>query len=202
MELARILDIEPVLIETNLTSAMRLISKTENKDSSPTIVVDCGAKTIDISILDTAARVTGTIPYGGDTFTTDIAASMKISEKDAHALKTRYGMSASKYQKNIQVALEPTLSVLIKEIHKLMRYYEERNPSSDKIQQVVTMGGGANLPGLSEYLTGKLRIPARLCSPWFTIPFKKIQHPHEAEGSMYITVAGLAQIKPKEIFKP
>jgi type IV pilus assembly protein PilM len=82
----------------------------------------------------------------------------------------------------------------------MIRYYEERSDTESKIAQVVTMGGGANMPGLSEHLTNLLRIPVRMCDPWQHLDFGKLQPPNTVEKSMYVTVAGLSLADPKEIF--
>lgn len=82
----------------------------------------------------------------------------------------------------------------------MVRYYQERSTSEGKIHQIVTMGGGANMPGLSEHLTNALRIPVRMCDPWQQLDFDGLQLPNSTEKSMYVTVAGLALMNPKEIF--
>lgn len=83
----------------------------------------------------------------------------------------------------------------------MVRYYEERaNDKGKKIGQVVMMGGGANVPGLSDYLTDLLRLPVRTCDPWSHLTFKHITEPAPADKSLYITAAGLALIEPKEPF--
>ena len=82
----------------------------------------------------------------------------------------------------------------------MIRYYEERSTTDRKISQIVTMGGGANMPGLSEYLTNSLRLPARMCDPWQNLSFNGLQLPNTSEKTMYITSTGLAMINPKEAF--
>jgi Tfp pilus assembly PilM family ATPase len=166
-------------------------------------LVDFGSLSVDITIFDKQLIVTGTVPGGGDTFTDLIAKKLDVSKQVAYTIKTKYGLGVSKKQKDIQEALDPILSSLIKEVKKMIRYYSERDESENserKIGQVITMGGGANLPGLSEYLTSELRLPARMCSPWANLDFGKLQPPSEIEKTMYITAAGLALIDPKEIW--
>ena len=65
--------------------------------------------------------------------------------------------------------------------------------------QVITMGGGANMPGLSEHMTDLLRLPVRMCDPWQHLSFDGISPPNTVEKSMYVTVAGLALINEAEI---
>jgi type IV pilus assembly protein PilM len=199
MVLTNLLGLEIVALETSISASGRLVGNAENNDV-PTILVDCGSLSVDITVYDKQLIVTGTISGGGDTFTELIAKKLDVSNQIAHTIKTKYGIAFSKKQSEIVEAIEPILSSLIKEIKKMVRYYEERDESEVKIGQVITLGGGANLPGLSEYLTDKLRLPARMCDPWTNIDFAKFQPPNEIEKTMYITVAGLALIDTKEIW--
>jgi Tfp pilus assembly PilM family ATPase len=96
---------------------------------------------------------------------------------------------------------DPILSSLAKEVKKMLRYYDDRATSKQKINQVITMGGGANMPGLSEYITNELRLPARMCDPWKHLEFDKLQPPSELEKSVFVTAAGLALINPKDVWK-
>ena len=197
--LTELLGLEIVALETSISASGRLVGNAENNDV-PTILVDCGSLSVDITIYDKQLIVTGTIPGGGDTFTELIAKKLDVSNQIAHTIKTKYGIAFSKKQDEIIQAIEPILHSMIKEIKKMVRYYEERDGSKKKIGQVITLGGGANLPGLSEYLTDKLRLPARMCNPWTNLDFHKLQPPNEVEKTMYITAAGLSLINSKDIW--
>jgi type IV pilus assembly protein PilM len=202
LRLMEAVDIETVAVETNLLSSTRLVSVAENPEGSASILVDIGSESIDVSLIDKTLRFTGTIKGGGDTFTRSIAKKLKISDKDAHAVKTREGLTKSKHQTAVIEAIEPVAKELEKEVNRIDRYYTERvaRGKDSNIEQLITMGGGANMPGLSEYLIEKLRKPVRMCNPWQSITFGKLQPPHEIEKSMYITAAGLALVKPEELF--
>jgi type IV pilus assembly protein PilM len=199
IKLVELLDLEIAALETSISASGRLVGNAENNDM-PTILVDCGSLSVDITIYDKKLIVTGTIPGGGDTFTDLIAKKLDVSQQVAYTIKTKYGLGVSKKQKEIVEALDPILSSLTKEIKKMIRYYQDRSGGTGKIEQIITMGGGANLPGLSEHLTNELRLPARMCSPWTNIDFDKLQPPNSIEKSMYITVAGLSLINTKEIW--
>src|SRR5690606_5654995 len=109
-------------------------------------------------------------------------------------IKTRYGLDASKKQKEITKALQPVLTRLINEIKRISRFYTERAGKEKAITQIVIVGGGANLPSLSAYLTDNLRLPTRLVNPWNDIDFGRLQPPHKLEHSLYSTAAGLSLI--------
>lgn len=199
MTLASLLDIESVAIETTITAGSRLFVQAEQSDI-PTMLIDLGSLSTDITIYDNAIIVTGTVPGGGDSFTNNIANALSVSKQEAHIIKTKYGLSVSKKQKEITEGLKPTLDQMSKEIRRMIRYYEERSGTERKVNQIVTMGGGANMPGLSEFLINQLRLPVRMCDPWHNLSFGNLQPPNNVEKSVYITVAGIALMNTKELF--
>mgnify|MGYP006172537263 CR=1 FL=1 len=154
----------------------------------------------DITVHDKAVIVTGTIPQGGDTFTELIAKKLKVSTEEAHVIKTKYGIGKSKKQSELLEVVRPSIDQLAKEIRRMIRYHEERSGSEQKIGQVVTMGGGANMPGLSELLTDTIRLPVRTCEPWHNLKLGNLKSPNTYEKSLYVTVAGLSLINSKELF--
>lgn len=199
MTYASLVGFEVANIETTIAADSRLFFEAEANDI-PTVLIDFGSVSSDITIYDQALVVTGTVPGGGDTFTELIAKKLSVSGREADIIKTKYGLSLSKKQKEITESLETILSQIVKEIRRVIRYYEERSDEGKKIGQVVALGGGANMPGLSDYLTSSLRLPVRLCDPWQVLTFGDLQPPNSSEKSMYITAAGLALMNPSEVY--
>lgn len=199
IQLAKILGLEAVVMEPTTSSTDRLFRKTE-QHSVPTVLVDFGSVSADISLYDDGLAVTGTVPGGGDDLNRLIADKLNVTKEEAHNIKLKYGFGVSKKQKEIVEAATPQLQKTIHEIKRIIRYYEERSKGHGKIEQIVTFGGGANIPGLSEFLIDNLRLPVRACDPWNSITFKHIKPPSPVEQSMYITAASLSLIEPKEIF--
>ncbi len=198
--LNRLAGLETVALETSIGAAGRLFVQAEQSDV-PTILIDFGSVSSDITIYDDGLIVTGNVAGGGDSFTDLIADKLKVTKQEAHVIKTKYGLGVSKKQKEITDALAPILEQLLKEIRRMIRYYEERSATKRKIGQVVTMGGGANMPGLSEHMTNMLRLPVRMCDPWQHLDFSHLQPPNTVEKSMYVTVAGLALLSPKGVYE-
>lgn len=193
-----LLGLEPVAIETTINASGRLFMHTEKTDI-PTILIDFGSLSSDITIFDKTLVVTGTVSGGSDNFSELISKKLGVTLDEANIIKTKYGLGVSKKQDDITHALQGILDQLTREIKRMIRYYEERKTVEGKIEQIVTLGGGANMPGLSEYLTNSLRLPVRMCDPWQTLKFGGLQPPNSIEKSMYVTVAGLALIDPEEI---
>lgn len=193
------LGLETALIESNISAVTRIVVHSEAHDVS-TLIVDVGSTACDISVYDgSAIRATGTIDCSGERITQHIAKSLGVSEKQANSIKTRYGLELSKKQDQIIKAVEPELNKLINEIRKVMRYFSDKEKDGGSIGQIIILGGGANLPGLSTYITDRTRIPTRLCAPWNHISFGKLQPPHELETTLYTTASGLSIVSPQEL---
>lgn len=191
----------PILIEPSMNAVGRVLAKTED-GSLPTVVVDIGPATTDIAILDRGSiRVTGGVPIGGNTFTLDIAKRLNISLENAHQLKVLNGLSAGPRQQKLREALNPSLERILMETKKVMRYYNERINSERKLEQLLIVGGGSNVPGIGEYFTENLVIAARVASPWQKLDFDKVQEPPRQFRSRYITVAGVASVSPGSVWK-
>lgn len=200
LELANVLGLETVLIEPTLSSSGRLFSL-DNQSDIPAVIIDFGSKSADISIYNGHMLVTGTVQAGGEIFTTIIKERLNVSLAEAGLIKTRYGLGVSRRQKEITAALMPIMDQLVREIRRMMRYYEERYGSERPIQQIITLGGGANIPGLSDYLTNVLRLAVRHTNPWQHLNYKGLQPPSEADKPMYATVAGLCLADPSKVFE-
>jgi type IV pilus assembly protein PilM len=194
--------LEPILIEPSICAVARVISSTERGDDLPTVIIDIGPASTDIAILDRGSiRVTGGLPVGGNTFTLDIAKKLGVTLENAHQLKVLNGLSAGPRQQKLATALDPSLQNILLEVNKVMRYYDERVSSERKLEQLIIVGSGSNLPGIGEYFTNALIMPARVASPWQKLDFANIQEPPKQFRPRYITVAGLASVNPRSIWQ-
>lgn len=199
VDLAYILGLEPILVETTMNAASRLFQHDTHSDLA-SVIIDFGAESSDISIFDNAVLVTGTVSSGGNTFTEIIKDKLNVSTAEATLIKTKYGLNLSKKQKEIKEALEPKLHEIVREIQRMTRYYEERFGHEKPLSQVITIGGGANMPGLSDYLVSELRMPVRTYDPWNRLNYAGLAAPTDTERATYTTVAGLSLCNPKEVF--
>lgn len=194
-------NLQVVLIEPGISAVGRLITIAEN-GHLPSVIVDIGPASTDIAVLDAGSiRVTGGIAIGGNTFTLDIAKKLNITVENAHQLKVLNGLSVGPRQEKISRALETSLGRIVAEIQKVMRYYNERLSQERKLEQLLVVGAGSNVPGIGEYFTDSLVMPARVASPWQKLDFGKLPEPAKQFRSRYITVAGLSSVNPGSIWK-
>lgn len=189
----------PVLIEPGISAAARLVHATED-GHLPTVIIDVGAATSDIALYDRVVRVTGSAAAGGHTFTYRIAEELKTSFEEAHQLKVHSGLASGPRQDEIKRALKPLLQEVVNETRKIIRYYQERMSAKTKIEQIVIVGGGSNLPGLGEFMTDAMMMPARVANPWQALNFGHLTPPSKQFKPRYITAAGLAVLDAKEIW--
>lgn len=191
----------PIAAEPSINSVARVLESTE-EGHLVTLIVDIGAASTDIAVLDKGAiRVTGGVSIGGNTLTLDIAKKMNIALENAHQYKVLNGLTPGPKQAKIAGALKPSLDRIAGEIRKVIRYYNERLVDDRKIEQVLIVGGGANVPGIGEFFTNELVMPARVASPWQKLNFGKLPEPNRQFRPRYITVTGLATVDPQEVWK-
>lgn len=190
----------PVLIEPAIVAVARLIRRAEGGDL-PTVILDIGAESTDIAILDKSIRVTGAVDVGGHTLTQAIMKAGKITHEAAHVLRTQDGLNVGSKQDMIRRAVDPSLQRIMNETKKVMRYYVERLGSTNKIEQLIIVGGGSNMPGLGEYFTENMVIASRVASPWQILDFGKLKPIPKQLRPRFITAIGLGMIDYREVWR-
>lgn len=200
LELAAVMGVEPLLIESTMVAIGRLFAQDAQSDT-PSVIIDLGSFSSDISIYDQGVVTTGTVDVGGETFNQAIQEALGVSHAEAGIIKNKYGLNQSRRQKEISQALEPMLQKIMKEIKRLVRYHGEHYGDEHPIKQVITAGGGANMPGLSDYMTNELRLAVRAFDPWKEINGGKLQLPGAYDKPMFTAALGLALADSRKVFQ-
>jgi type IV pilus assembly protein PilM len=186
-------------MQTSSGAGAQLFSRDKQSDI-PSVLVDFGSESADITVFDHGPLISGTVACGGEHLTAAIAKSLGVTEKEALLIKTKYGLNLSKKQAQIEAALNPIIDLLVKEIRRTIRYFEEHSHNKEAISQIVIAGGGANMPGIAEYLTRNIRLAVRSFDPTFYMDFGRLQPFGVTERMSYVTAVGLAMIEPQEVF--
>jgi len=197
IQTVRSVGLEPVLIEPSMNSVARLLIHTEKGDLN-TLIIDMEMNYTDIAILDKIVRVGSSVEIGARDFTQAISRKMQIPLEKAQQLKVLNGFSKSDQQAELTEALEPMMDKILNEVNKIVRYNTERLKGKD-LEQVIVVGNGSNIAGLSEFLTNRLQLPVRIANPWQDFNFGKLPHPNRIAISRYLTVAGAAWLDTKEV---
>ena len=201
LQAAEAVGLVPVVVEPNINAIARVLDSAD-AGNLLTLVVDIGPASTDIAVLDkSAVRLTGGVAIGGNTFTIDISKHLNITLENAHQLKVLNGLSPGPRQAGITEALKQSLKRISTEIRKVIRYYNDRIGDERKIEQIVIVGGGSNVPGMGDFFTNDLVMPVRVVNPWQKLDFGKLQQPQKQFRPRYISVAGLASLSSGEIWK-
>lgn len=191
--------VDTAMIEPSINAVARLLEYTK-EGGLPTIIVDISPANTDIAVYDSAVRVSGSLNAGGNTLTLDIAKRMNIPLENAHQLKVISGLNPGPRQAKISSAVRPSLIRIVNEVKKVIRFYSDRFPDEAKLEQVLLVGSGSNMPGLGEFFTNELMMPARVASPWQDLNFGDLTQPSKQLRPRFMTAAGLALIDHKEIW--
>lgn len=194
------LNLQPVAIEPSMNAVSRLFGVADANSKAPAILIDFGSAAIDIAVFDKTIFVNSTLSGGGQAMTNLISKSLKIDSQAAEDLKAKYGIAEGQKQQ-IMSAIRPMLEELVREIRKMVRYYNDRVSGSHReIVHIITSGGGAQMPGINEYLSSELQLPAKVLEPWQRLDFGALPKPPQEQQAEYLTVAGNAILNPEAIF--
>ncbi len=192
LEVFSALGLEVAAIEPSLSAVTRSVNQSKLvKDVA--LVIDFGSRSSDMSIFEgNTIHVTGTTKQGGDDLTEQLVKKLGITKRQAFHGKARYGITqTTKQGREIYTHARPILDGLVTEIKKLQRYYKRRNEKNN-IEKLILLGGGANLPGLDEFLSKQTGMEVVLFDPWHEIDAGSLQGPNALENTIYTTAVGSA----------
>lgn len=187
LSVLQILELEPFSIETSLTAITRAIVKSQ-KEAGPILIIDIGGQTTNVAVFDQVLRVTGSTPTGGESFSNSISKKTGVDFKKAEEGKETAGLRNSK----ILDATEPDLELIVGELRRIIKYFEDRGQKATKIESGLLCGGSASLPGLDEYIGKKLELKIDIGNPWVNISVYPLKPVPKVTAPQYTTAIGLA----------
>ena len=206
--------LEPKVLEIESLAIARALIK-NGITTQPILLIDLGAtRTSFIIFSGRALRFTTSIPVSSTSFSEIISKNLGVTLTEAERLKIKHGLeekikikigdektNLKKERGKIFEALIPALIDLIQQIKKYLDYYqthashEHLPPDGKGVSKILLCGGGANLKGLPELLSLKLKIPVEIGNPWVNILIKEKKEVPELsyeESLKYTTALGLA----------
>jgi len=168
-------------------------------DTGAVMLVDFGRLRTGIAVVSNGfLEFTTTVPLGGQPISTAIIEYLKIPPGEVDKIKNERGILGMREHKELYSALVNTVSLLRDEINKHVIYWNTHKDTdgnaNSRIEKILLCGGGANLAGLPEYLSGTMRIPTEVVNVWrnafsFEEVIPELTH---AESLSYATAIGLA----------
>ncbi len=193
------------LVLEPLASALAVL--TEEEKELGVVLVELGAGTTDLAIFhEGKIRHLGTIPYGGNTVTSDLVQGLGITQHDAEQLKEAYGCAYEPLIDPEQVIAMPasgshgerhlSRELMTHIIHqrmdeildKVVREVQQAGFQGRLNAGVVLTGGGASLEGITELAADVFGLGVRIGVPGAKLD-GLVEHVTEPQ---FATVAGLA----------
>jgi len=158
----------PVSFEIEAQAIARSVIPDKNTDT--VMIVDFGRTRTGIAVVSGGAvRFTSTIDIGSNMVTTAIEKHFSVDNKEAEKIKNEQGLTKKKEDEEFSLAVMSTVAILRDEINKLYIYWHTHHDGADgssNIKKIILSGGGANLKGLTDYLSSSLRISVEVANPW------------------------------------
>lgn len=123
--------------------------------SKPLLVVDISDKNSNFIIYEKGGiKMTSMSSFSSGLMTDILSKTLNISLEEAERMKKRENIGAVFDNKYFFKALQPVVDGLITEVKNFEDFYYD-NFSKKKIDDILIVGGGAKMKGLSKYLTYK-----------------------------------------------
>jgi len=175
------------------TETFSLIRSLVGNDKSTVMIVEFGASTTDVSIIDKGIPMLNrSIDVGGITITKALGRHAEIDDKKAEQLKYDLGISQFKEQDGETPKLvSDTIAPIVNEIKYAINLFQNKN--NRKTEKVILSGGSALLPNLVKYLGKILDMKVIIGDPWTRVVYPKELRPLLQEIGPRMSVAiGLA----------
>ncbi|MFH2145069.1 MAG: type IV pilus assembly protein PilM [Candidatus Omnitrophota bacterium] len=139
------------------------------RDLEQTLILDCGAKTTNIIVVNPGKIWTRSLPLGGEDITEAIARNLGINRERAEILKKEngkvlmlyYGRERSEDEEAQKVAevITGILTDLTNEIIKTLNFYKTQPASSINFKKVLLTGGVSKTVNIDKFFENTLSIP-------------------------------------------
>ena len=189
LNVVRNANLRPEILETESIALARALTRPEDP---ATIIVSLGALSSELIVAYLGnVLFTRSIATGGITLTRAIMAEFNLPQAQAEEYKQTYGILEDKLSGKVAAVLKPILDILISEILKAVEFVHSHVENS-QISHIVMCGGGAYLPGLSEFLAERTNFEVLLGDAWTDFVKEGLILKLPGQGSFYCVATGLA----------
>ncbi len=154
-------------------------------------IIDFGASNTTFSVLqDMRVIYTRDISFGGQQLTEEIMRSYGLSLEDAGRAKKEGGLP-SNYQPEV---LDPFIDDMTQQVSRSMQFFLASAGGRDQPEQILVLGGCANIPGVADVISSKVGVPTEIGDP---LGHMKVSSKAKAQGvhgdaTALLTAFGLA----------
>lgn len=158
-----LLEIEPVLMETQVVSMVRSIL---SEQMPTTLVVHMGASTTELVIVHEKEIVfVYSFANGGRLLTRSVERGLNLTTEQAEEYKKSYGIDPALLEGKLAGILDPVMRLFVTEIQKALQYFTGQFGTM-QVQRIMFAGGGANLVGLVPYFAKQFTQEIVIANPF------------------------------------
>lgn len=187
-------------VDTYEIETFSLIRSSLENDLSATVLVDFGAGTTKVAIIDYGVvRLSHTINKGAQDITVALSRSLSVSFEKAEEIKRKIGLVEEVTESGeVREVISPIVEYIIEEIKRIIIDYQRKQSIS--IDKVIVVGGGSQLRGILDLAKKELQLPVEIGQP-----FNRIETPAFMEnifkeaGPSFAVAIGLALRKLETI---
>lgn len=152
------------------TESFALIRSLIGNDKSVIMLVDLGASTSSITVVEKGVPVLSrSIEVGGMMITRSISTSLNVNLERAEQFKQDMSLDAASANNSLPQTVERSFASILNEVKYTINMYQEQN--NKKIEKIVLTGGSSLLGNLSGYLSRVLNINTYVGDPWARVIF-------------------------------
>ena len=145
-------------------------------DKSTFVLIDVGARSINVSIIDDGyIRVNHNLELGGAKITRAIAQQLGFDLEKAERLKKELSTGESHQELKLKSSVQSALGHIVLEIKKIIDNYQGKY--TRKVEKAILVGGGVQLSGFTDYISTKLILDTTIGDP-----FVRLSYPTKLEG--------------------
>lgn len=176
-------DLLPIVLEIEPMAIARSILPPTYDAEGTTLIIDIGATRSGlIAYADNTILFTISLPVSGKKYTEIIAKKLNLSLSKAEAGKVICGLDPKLAHGTVVKILAEMTEELVSKIKEAIKYLHANYPEYTSIGKIWLCGGGANMKGLAEILTKKLKINTAVSNVFVNINIsqrKKNKYFHE-----------------------
>lgn len=134
---------------------------------------------------------TRSIATGGEALTRAIMAEFNLQHQQAEQYKHAYGLVESQLGGKVANVLKPVLEVILGELTRAIEF-SKTHMQANQLARIAICGGGAYLPGISEFITRRTSLEVSLADPWDSFAKEGLILKLPGQGGFYAAATGLA----------
>jgi type IV pilus assembly protein PilM len=176
-------------IETESASLARALSR--GVEAGLVLVSFGSVSTELVAVREGNVIFTRSIATGGEALTRAIMAEFNLQHQQAEEYKHAYGIMENQLGGKVANVLKPILEVIIGELMRAIEF-SKTHMQANQLARIAICGGGAYLPGISEFITRKTSLEVSLADPWDSFTKEGLILKLPGQGGFYTTATGLA----------